>query len=203
VAAKVGVKDDTEYLKLDTGCHLKLWSNFLISRFLFPVTHFPLFLVKCLMVNKKLIPYLVILVLAIALFFVKRCRQDDAIKIHVKNDNGSSPVNRNRGFDRRISYLEYSEHAKCRMRCRNITQAEVEKIMKDGKINYAKSDVNDRPCPTYALEGITDDHQRVRIVFAQCDHKTKVVTSIDLNTDWECNCPGDEGSTSSPNKKKN
>ena len=78
------------------------------------------------------------------------------------------------------------------MQCRKISQAEVEEIMQDGKINYAKSDVNDKPCPTYALEGITNDNQRVRIVFAQCDFKTKVVTSIDLDTDWECHCPGDD-----------
>ena len=69
--------------------------------------------------------------------------------------------------------------------------------MKGGKINYAKSNVNDTPCPTYALEGITHDNQRVRIVFAQCDFKTKVITSIDLNTEWECHCPGNEGSANS------
>ncbi len=46
-------------------------------------------------------------------------------------------VNRNRGFDRRVSYIEYTEHAKCRMQCRKISQAEVEEIMRDGKINYA------------------------------------------------------------------
>ena len=90
------------------------------------------------------------------------------------------------------------------MQCRKITQAEVEEIMRDGKINYAKSEVNDRPCPTYALEGVTRDDQRVRIVFAQCDLKTKVVTSIDLDTNWECHCPGDDaGSTGSPRKNKN
>ena len=85
-------------------------------------------------------------------------------------------VNRNRGFDRRISYIEYTEHAKCRMECRKISQAEVQEIMQEGKINYTKSDVKDKPCPTYALEGITHDDQRVSIVFAQCDLKTKVVT---------------------------
>lgn len=78
------------------------------------------------------------------------------------------------------------------MSCRKISQAEVEEIMRDGKVNYNKSDVNARPCPTYALEGLTQDDQRVRIVFAQCDLKTKVVTCIDLNTDWECDCPGDD-----------
>ena len=155
--------------------------------------------------NKKWILYLIIIVLAVALFFVKKYRQDDSTRPKITNDkkDQSSTVNRNRGFDRRVSYIEYTEHAKCRMQCRKISQAEVEEIMKGGKINYTKSDVNDRPCPTYALEGVTSDNQRVRIVFAQCDFKTKVVTSIDLNTEWECHCPGDDGSSGSPRKNKN
>ena len=158
---------------------------------------FYLLLVKSLVLNKKWTPYLIIIVLAIILFFVKRCKADNTTrpKKDVTTNNPKDPVsdvNRNRGFDRRVAYIEYTEHAKCRMQCRKISQAEVEQIMREGKVNYAKSDVNDRPCPTYALEGITKDDQRVRIVFAQCDLKTKVVTSIDLDTDWECHCPGDD-----------
>jgi Domain of unknown function (DUF4258) len=149
-------------------------------------------------VNKKWLPFLIILILAVILFFVKRYQAADTTrpkKRDVTTDkpkDPSSDVNRNRGFDRRVSYIEYTEHAKCRMQCRKISQAEVEEIMRDGKINYAKSEVNDKPCPTYALEGVTRDDQRVRIVFAQCDLKTKVVTSIDLETNWECHCPGDD-----------
>ena len=142
--------------------------------------------------NRKWLPWLVILILAIVLYFVKRNSGDDTITDTKAKPGKASTVNRNRGFDRRVSYLEYTEHAKCRMKCRKVTQAEVEEIMKVGKINYSKSDVKARPCPTYALEGTTSDRQRVRIVFAQCDYKTKVVTSIDLDTEWECHCPGDE-----------
>ncbi len=148
--------------------------------------------------NRKWLPFILILALAIILFLVNRNRGDaDSTNLKTKS---AAKVNRNRGFDRRVSYLEYTAHAKCRMSCRRITQAEVEEIMKGGKINYAKSDVKDKPCPTYALEGITSDRQRVRIVFAQCDQKTKVVTSIDLDTEWECDCPGDR---STPDKKNN
>ena len=148
--------------------------------------------------NKKWTPWLIIIILAIILFFVRQYSKES--KVNTKKDRvTNSQINRNRGFDRRVSYLEYTAHAKCRMKCRNISQAEVEEIMKDGKINYSKSDVKDKPCPTYALEGITSDNQRVRIVFAQCDLKTKVVTSIDLNTDWDCHCPGDNKASSNKN----
>lgn len=150
--------------------------------------------------NKKWLPYLLIALLAAAVILLKTC----------KNIKGSQPkpktttdkkdpagIDRNRGFDRRVSYLEYSNHADCRMQCRHISQAEVEDIMRNGNINYNKSDLQNARCPRYAVEGITKDDQRVRIVFAQCDFKTEVVTVIDLNTEWQCDCPGDD------NKYKN
>jgi hypothetical protein len=103
-------------------------------------------------------------------------------KRYDKNNDGN-------GFIRKVSYLEYTVHAKCRMQCRHITQEEVKDIMVHGAINYAKSDLNDRPCATYALEGYTQkDNQHVRIVFAQCSQKTKVVTCIDLENDFACDC---------------
>ena len=157
--------------------------------------------------NNKWYPYVLIAVLGITLLFVKRCggiNKGSETTTNDKRKDPSSDVNRNRGFDRRISYIEYTEHAKCRMKCRHISQDEVQEIMQDGKINYNKTDVNARPCPAYALEGITKDDQRVRIVFGQCDLKTKVITVIDLNTDWSCDCPGnDDGSTGSPRKNRN
>ncbi len=141
---------------------------------------------------------IIVLVLAGLLFLVRKWQDnkdlDRETKTTTRTDtkDPASAVNRNRGFDRRISFIEYTAHASCRMQCRKISQAEVEEIMRDGKINYSKSNVQAKPCPEYALEGITRDNQRVRIVFAQCDFKTKVVTTIDLGTDWECHCPGDD-----------
>jgi Domain of unknown function (DUF4258) len=130
---------------------------------------------------------------------VKQCRNSPspAPKPVVTDNNrpkdpASNPTDRDKGFDRRASYLEYSNHAKCRMQCRKISQAEVEEIMRDGKINYNKSDLQNARCPRYALEGLTRDDQRVRIIYAQCNDKTVVVTVIDLETDFKCDCPGDD-----------
>ncbi|MBC7948955.1 MAG: DUF4258 domain-containing protein [Chitinophagaceae bacterium] len=144
--------------------------------------------------NRKLLLYLTIFALGLILFFVKRCQKPDTSKPSSGQGPGSQAgkVDRNRGFDRRVSYLEYTQHARCRMECRKITQEEVKEIMSEGKINYTKSNVNASPCPAYALEGVTDDDQRVRIVFGQCNAKTKVITVIDLNTDWSCDCGGDD-----------
>jgi hypothetical protein len=144
---------------------------------------------KCLIVNRKLLVYTIILALGAILFFIKRFQNKATRQPGISNTND---VNRNHGFDRRISYLEYTQHAKCRMDCRQISQSEVEEIMRDGKINYSKSNVNASPCPAYAVEGVTHDDQRVRIVYGQCDQKTKVITVIDLDKEWSCHCPGDD-----------
>ena len=136
--------------------------------------------------------------MGIALFFLKQCISDKKQPVQPKTTttrpakDPASTVNRDRGFDRRTSYLEYSAHAKCRMQCRKISQAEVEDIMRNGTINYKKSDIQNARCPRYALEGTTQDNQRVRIIFAQCNTSTTVVTVIDLGTDWQCDCPGDD-----------
>lgn len=145
---------------------------------------------------KKAVPYLLLLLLIVGLFFIRRYRNLNSSSNRT-TAKSQGDVSRDRGFDRRVSYLQYSNHAKCRMECRHITQEEVEETMKDGKINYSKSDIRNSRCPRYALEEITKDNQRVRIVFAQCNAYTEVVTVIDLDTEWTCDCPGDD------NKYKN
>ncbi|HPG12456.1 MAG TPA: DUF4258 domain-containing protein [Chitinophagaceae bacterium] len=144
--------------------------------------------------NKKWYPYILIGLLLAVLIIVKIVKKEPLFNNPSTTTTTKDPasVNRDRGFDRRISYLKYSEHAKCRMKCRKITQVEVEQIMKEGKINYNKSDLQNARCPRYAVEGITRDDQRVRIVYAQCNESTTVVTVIDLETDYECHCPGDD-----------
>jgi hypothetical protein len=147
---------------------------------------------------KKAAPWLLVFVLAVAVFIIRQSKRNgSSLKNKTTINRESGDVNRDRGFDRRASYLQYSNHAKCRMQCRHITQQEVEQTMKDGKINYNKSDIRNARCPRYAVEDVTTDNQRVRIVFAQCNNYTEVVTVIDLDTEWTCECPGDD------NKYKN
>jgi len=85
--------------------------------------------------------------------------------------------------------LEYTQHAECRMKCRNISEAELKQVFKSGKINYDKSNVRDTPCGTYAIEGPTADGKNLRIIIADCDSISKVVTAIDLRNDKDsCEC---------------
>ena len=91
------------------------------------------------------------------------------------------------GFNRNTNHIYYSKHARCRMDCRFIDESEVKEILTTGTINYSKMESDERG-KTYPLEGITHDKQRVRIVFAPRDDGVMVVTCIDLDKDWPCNC---------------
>jgi hypothetical protein len=83
----------------------------------------------------------------------------------------------------------YTKHARCRMSCRQFTEAEVSDILANGEVNNAKSNDRPGPCPTYALEGTTSDGQHARMVFAFCNtREAKLITAIDLDTDWQCAC---------------
>lgn len=141
--------------------------------------------------KNKIAPYILLILLALLVLVLRRCmgdRKEPTRNSTKRNTSGG----RNRGFDRTVNYLEYTQHARCRMDCRKISQADVKEIMQEGNINYRKSDVKDKPCPTYALEGYTDDREHLRVVFAQCATKTKVVTCINLDEEFECHCPGDD-----------
>lgn len=100
----------------------------------------------------------------------------------------SDEPNRTEGFDRRAEKLIFTKHARCRMGCRHIDEAEVREILLHGRINQRKSEPAGRPDPKYALEGKTRDGQEVRIIFAPSDRGMVVITVIDLDTEWPCDC---------------
>jgi hypothetical protein len=104
-------------------------------------------------------------------------------------------------FNRHPSQLYYTKHALCRMDCREISKEDINEIMQKGIINFSKSDRNDKPCPTYALQGETNDGEKLRVIFAQCNEETKVVTCYNLDEDFECHCPGDPSSKSGQARK--
>jgi len=147
---------------------------------------------------KKYLPYIFLVLAALLLFFIK------------KNQRGNKPAGlateqtENRitvpavlpadekpeeipGFNRNIEKLIFSKHAKCRMDCRNIDEAEVREILRTGKVNHKKIQ-SDKRGMTYPVEGYTKDNQFVRIVFAPKGDGLVVVTVIDLGREWSCDC---------------
>ena len=135
---------------------------------------------------KKILPVIFIVLLAVAALALKRCNNDTV----VKQTNATSKTNNDRQvkFDRNVSKFFFTKHARCQMKCREITQKEVKEILVEGTINYNKSDLNDPQGPTYAVEGRTRDRQNVRIIFAPKQQHMSVVTVIDLDVDHQCDC---------------
>lgn len=118
---------------------------------------------------------LIVLVILLVLYF-----------IFGRNNANTRIDKREKAF--RHNEIKLTTHARCRMDCRNIDETEVKDILENGSINYRKSDLKDKPCPTYALEGITKDNQRVRVVVGDCNNEAVIVTVIDLDHEFECHC---------------
>lgn len=133
--------------------------------------------------GKKVLLIIVILLLSTLLYH--RWQNLNAYK---KDEN----IRNSQKFDRRSSKINYTEFALCRMKCGSILKADVEEIMRRGEINYAITNVAKKPCPTYALQGYTTDNQHLRVIFAQCDNSTEVVTLYNLEKEIDCLCQADE-----------
>jgi hypothetical protein len=133
-------------------------------------------------VLKKYLPLIVLIAAAILLFWVKKNQRGASLHVPVEISKTNAEP-----FERNINHITYSKHAKCRMECRHIDETEVKEILKEGSINYDKIE-EDPKGKTYPLEGITHDKQHVRIVFAPHENKLVVVTVIDLDKEWDCNC---------------
>lgn len=148
---------------------------------------------------KKYFP-VIVLIAAGGLYFYIKSHQRGQVKpvpaiedTRTKKKDNIIPPNpaenpsREEGFNRRTSRLIYSKHARCRMACRQIDESEVKEILEKGTINYRKIEEGPRG-KSYPLEGVTHDNQRVRIVFAPKDEGLVVVTCIDLDKEWVCDC---------------
>lgn len=131
---------------------------------------------------------IIIVVLAILLFIIRQYRNTPDTTQYNTAVNKNSSV---RGLNRTPQQIKYSQHARCRMSCRHITEREVEMALKNGTINYRKSELNADDChKKYAVEDYAGN-QHVRIIFAPCGNVVTVVTCIDLEKEWKCHCPGD------------
>lgn len=135
--------------------------------------------------QKKYLPYLVLLAAAFLLWYVKGHQRGSDVK---NRFNVDVPVENIEEFNRKASVITYSKHALCRMDCRHIDASEIKEILENGQLNRNKIEEDERG-KTYPLEGITHDQQHVRVVFApKGNDELVVVTCIDLDTDWSCDC---------------
>ena len=134
--------------------------------------------------NKKYFPLLFLLAAVLLFFWVKKNQGNstDRKKVRIETDAFVTE-----GFDRSITNIVYSKHARCRMDCRQIDESEVTQILREGILNPDKIESSSKGV-SYPLEGRTHDGQRVRIVFAPKEKKLVVVTVIDLDREYACDC---------------
>ena len=145
--------------------------------------------------KRKLLPY--ILGLFAIIFIWKLYEYSNQSDFKIERREHSKPKtevssDKSEVIDRGATKFIYTKHARCRMDCRHIDETEVKEILKDGIINYQKSQYENTDNPKYALEGWSHDKQHLRIIFAPTEDALVVVTCIDLETEFECHCPGDE-----------
>jgi len=143
---------------------------------------------------KKALPLILLVSLALIALYIQQCNDNPAViqpVVITKKDTVAKKENngQQRGLNRNPVHINYSKHARCRMGCRHIDENEVKEILKEGKVNYNKSELQGDECQKkYAVEGTTRDKQKVRIIFAPCSDELTVVTVIDIGKEWPCDC---------------
>lgn len=144
---------------------------------------------------KKYLPFILLVAAALLLWYIKKNQrgthkvQPQTIHEKIEPPQNNSNENNTAGepIDRTPEKLIFTKHARCRMECRHIDESEVKEVLEDGVINYNKVEQSEKG-KSYPLEGFTHDKQHVRIVFAPKRNDLVVVTVIDLERDWPCNC---------------
>jgi hypothetical protein len=149
---------------------------------------------------KRLLPFGLLAVLLISALILRRCNSRSNNELtdsekqkrieqndkpdEEKTDNEKSSLDVFR--DGNVKYY-FTKHARCRMKCRHISQEEVKEIVQRADVNYKKSELDAPEGPKYALEGVTSgDKQHLRIIVAPKKRHLTIVTVIDLENEWEC-----------------
>jgi hypothetical protein len=84
--------------------------------------------------------------------------------------------------------LVLTKHARCRMACRDISQQEIKEIINEGTIDIERSDPDAERGAEYVLEGYSHEKQHLRVIVSPHDNKLVVISCIDLDKEWKCDC---------------
>jgi Domain of unknown function (DUF4258) len=87
------------------------------------------------------------------------------------------------------SEIIFSAHAKCMMKCRNISPQDVKEIIQNGQVNFSESNVRNTACPSYAIDGSVSENKKIRIIVTTIDSVAEIETAFDfvLKKD-SCSC---------------
>ena len=93
-------------------------------------------------------------------------------------------------FNRAPDQIRFYAFALCRMRCLNISEADVKTVLERGIININRSNRLVRPCPLFAVQARVRSGY-VRVVYEQCRNATYVVNCYNLQRNSPCACEAD------------
>ena len=84
----------------------------------------------------------------------------------------------------------FSEHAKCILQCKQISEEEVKEVLKTGEVNFSESDTHGVPCPSYAIEGTSHNKKlRVLLTIFEKDSTAEITTAINMEAGKDtCRC---------------
>lgn len=117
----------------------------------------------------------------------KLSQQNESSPESTNNHGVASGNETSDDLNRNTTHLIYSRHARCRMDCRHISEDEIQEVLAHGIVNQRKIETDNRG-KTYPLEEKVNGH-RLRVVFApKGQNAVEVVTCIDLDTEWQCDC---------------
>jgi hypothetical protein len=92
-------------------------------------------------------------------------------------------------FNRNPSRIEYAQLALCRMACYHFSANDITEILKNGEVNFSKSDIHARPCPIFAIRGITKKGKILGLLVAQCGRIAKIKSCDNMTVMNQCDCP--------------
>lgn len=145
---------------------------------------------------KKYLPFIALVAAVLLLLWVRNNQRGAPTRMPIEAQlpnerettaSGENDVEEALPFDRNFSRLKFTKHARCRMDCRHIDSLEIAEVILSGNLNIEKIR-QDKKGITYPIEGYTRDKQHVRVVISPKTDALTVVTVIDLEEEWKCNC---------------
>lgn len=86
-----------------------------------------------------------------------------------------------------VNSLEFVSHARCRMRCRDVSQELVERVYLKGAVNCEKSGEKNGDM-RYALEMEDRKGDNIRVIVEDENDKHIIITVIRLGAEDQCEC---------------
>jgi Domain of unknown function (DUF4258) len=133
-------------------------------------------------VKKQQTGYIILLMAALAFFFIKINQRGKNTNIKQRFTIGNVTEAYTQIRDTSLP-IDYSNIITCEMECRQITANDVAEIMQKGELNFGSDDTYD----AYPLEGKTASGKSLRVIFKIDNGKKQVLSTVDLNNIVKCN----------------